>query len=259
MRLHYRKYGHGQPFLILHGLLGSSGNWHSLSRNVFGRNWATYTLDLRNHGGSPHASEMTYAAMARDVLEFAQDLHEGNVHVMGHSMGGKVAMELAISYPHIVDRLIVVDVAPRAFDDLRPKIVKTLRSLDLSLHSDRDSIDEALSKDVESAAVRQMLMKNLRHVDGRYVWLPNLPALEQSYENIAGPITAKGIFEGDTLFIRGEQSDYIRQTDLTGIQGRFPASEIVTINGAGHWVHADSPDEFARTVSEFLVSAVPSR
>jgi pimeloyl-ACP methyl ester carboxylesterase len=202
---------------------------------------------------------MTYAAMARDVLEFAQDLHEGNVHVMGHSMGGKVAMELAISYPHIVDRLIVVDVAPRAFEDPRPAVVKALRSLDLSLHSDRDSIEEELAKDFESASVRQLLMKNLRRVDGRYVWLPNLAALERSYENIAGPITAKGIFEGDALFIRGGQSDYIRDSDLSDILNRFPSSEIVTIEAAGHWVHADAPDAFARTVSEFLAAAVPVR
>jgi pimeloyl-ACP methyl ester carboxylesterase len=194
--------------------------------------------------------------MARDVLEFAQDLHTGNVHVLGHSMGGKVAMQLAISYPHMVDRLVVVDVAPRAFDDSRPAVIGALKEIDLSQHSDRETIDRALMSRFESTAVRQFLMKNLRLVDGQYVWLPNLDALEEAYEQISGPVTAKGIFEGDTLFIRGGKSDYIRESDLTEIYARFPAARIVTIDEAGHWVHADTPEEFASTVAEFLADTV---
>jgi pimeloyl-ACP methyl ester carboxylesterase len=202
---------------------------------------------------------MSYAAMARDVLEFAQDLHAGNVHILGHSMGGKVAMELAISYPQIVDRLVVVDVAPRAFHDSHPAVIEALKSLDLSRHRDRDSIEHELSKDFESAAVRQFLMKNLRMLDGRFVWRPNLDALEQSYGQIAGPVTAKGIFDGETLFIRGGRSDYVRDSDVVEIGRRFPAARIATIDTAGHWVHADAPDEFTRTVSEFLLSPVKTR
>jgi esterase len=202
---------------------------------------------------------MTYAAMARDVLEFAQDLHEGNVHLLGHSMGGKVAMELSISYPHLVDRMVVVDVAPRAFEDPRPSVVEALRLIDLSRHSHRDTIDNELKQSFASASVRQFLMKNLRMVDGRFAWRPNLDALQQAYAHIAGPITARGIFEGDTLFIRGGRSDYIRESDLDEIHARFPAAEVVTIDGAGHWVHADAPDEFARRVVEFLGSTVSTR
>ncbi len=256
MKLYYRKYGRGKPFLILHGLLGASGNWHSLSRTTFGRTWATYTLDLRNHGRSPHAREMTYAAMARDVLEFTQDLHAGDVHVMGHSMGGKVAMQLAISYPQLVDRLIVVDVAPRAFDDARPRVIQALKSVDLAKHTDRRSIDRALAPHFESRSVRQFLMKNLVRKDGRFAWRPNLDALERAYPGIAGPVTAKGIFEGDALFLRGELSDYIRESDERDIVRRFPAARIETVPGAGHWVHADAPEAFARRVSEFLASPV---
>ena len=197
--------------------------------------------------------------MARDVLEFAQDLHAGTVHVLGHSMGGKVAMQLAISYPQIVDRLIVVDVAPRAFDEVRPAVIEALQAIDLSGHSERETIDSELSAEFESEAVRQFLMKNLRLVDGQYAWLPNLDALERAYGQIAGPVTAKGIFEGETLFVRGGQSDYIRDSDLDEIYSRFPAAEVVTIDQAGHWVHADAPDEFAATVSEFLADTVEAR
>ncbi len=259
MQLYFKKYGHGQPLLILHGLLGSSGNWHSLSRNSFGRFWTTYTLDLRNHGHSPHAPEMTYAAMARDVLEFAQDLHAGNVHVLGHSMGGKVAMELAIRYPHIVDRLVVVDVAPRAFDDRDASVIRAVKSVDLALHRDRKSIDRALADHFESPPVRQFLMKNLKHTRGRYEWRPNLDVLERAYSEIAGPLTAKGVFEGDTLFIRGGRSDYIRENDIADIERFFPAARVVTINEAGHWIHADAPDEFSHAVTHFLSNLVDAK
>lgn len=258
VKLHYRVYGQGHPLLILHGLLGAGGNWHSLSRNVFAESLATYTLDLRNHGHSPHTEEMSYAAMARDVFEFAQDLHAGSVHVLGHSMGGKVAMQLALSYPQIVDRLIVVDVAPRAFDDDRPHVIEALKSIDLERHEDRKSIERALVDDFGSAPVRQFLLKNVRRSHGRYRWLPNLDALERTYPQIAGPITAKGIFEGDALFVRGEESDYIRTLDVDQIRLRFPAAQFVTVAGAGHWVHVDAPDEFARIVMDFLDKSVPA-
>lgn len=196
--------------------------------------------------------------MAGDVLEFARNLRAGDVHVLGHSMGGKVAMQLAISYPQLVDRLVVIDVAPRAFDDDRPAVIRALRSVDLDQHASRTSIDRTLSDQIGPEDIRQFLLKNLGRVDGRFVWQPNLDALERGYRAIAGPVTAKGIFAGDTLFVRGGRSDYIRSADVDDIQRRFPSAHIATIPAAGHWVHVDAPDELGRLVTRFLAAPHPA-
>ncbi len=253
MKLFYKKYGEGKPLVILHGLLGASGNWHTLARNRFSAVATVITVDLRNHGQSPHDARMDYAAMSEDVRELLDDLGLPSANLLGHSMGGKVAMQLALSEPDRVDRLVVVDVAPKAYESRHDHIIAALRSLDLDAHESRSEIDDALSWDISSLAVRQFLLKNLRYSpDEGYSWLMNLRAIYQSYDDIAGPVTASGSFSGPALFVRGGESDYVLASDEDEIRRLFPDARFVTVEGAGHWVHAEAPAEFAEIVTEFL-------
>ncbi|MBT8401686.1 MAG: alpha/beta fold hydrolase, partial [Rhodothermia bacterium] len=211
--------------------------------------------DLRNHGQSPHGERMDYEAMSRDVLEMLDDLDLASVNLLGHSMGGKVAMQLALTEPDRVERLVVVDVAPKAYENRHENIIEALKSLDLAAYDSRSEIDEALKRDIPSLPVRQFLLKNLRYsAEDGYSWLVNLAAIDQSYDEIAGPVTATGEFSGPTLFVRGGQSDYLLQSDEDDIRRLFPEARFVTVEGAGHWVHAEAPNEFADIVIEFLAT-----
>lgn len=252
VKLSFKQYGSGRPLIILHGLLGAGGNWHTLSRQVFSKQWSVLAVDLRNHGQSPHDPQMDYHTMAGDVHQLIRSEGMASAHVLGHSMGGKVAMQLALEHLGVVDRLIVVDVAPRAYDDRHSHIVEALKALDLSAHADRRSIDAELAKSIESNAIRQFLLKNLRHTPEGYVWIMNLEAIEASYDAIAGPITAEGSFGGPVLVVSGGASDYVTAYDKPEIRRLFPAARFVTVPNVGHWVHAEAPAEFARVVTEFL-------
>ena len=252
MELYYKEYGEGFPLLILHGLLGSSGNWHTLSRNVFSKEYRVLTVDLRNHGQSPHSEEMSYALMAEDVSRLAARLELDRVHVLGHSMGGKVAMELAVRYPDLVDKLIVVDIAPKTYPDHHSYILDALEAVDIDKIESRQEVDKELSRAIEFDPVRQFLLKNLGYDStAGYSWKPNLHSIRETYSHIAGaPMT--GQFSGSVLFIRGGKSDYISDTDFEQIRDNFPYAALVTIANAGHWVHAEAPSEFAERVMEFL-------
>lgn len=189
-------------------------------------------------------------------MELMDDLELSSVNLLGHSMGGKVAMQLALSEPDRLNRLVVVDVAPKAYENRHEYIIRALQSLDPATYDSRSEIDEALKRDIPSLPVRQFLLKNLRYSpeDG-YSWLVNLAAIERSYDEIAGPVTATGEFAGPALFVRGGKSDYLLQSDEEGIRLLFSNAEFVTIEGAGHWVHAESPNEFADTVMGFLTTS----
>ncbi|RMF55146.1 MAG: alpha/beta fold hydrolase [Bacteroidetes bacterium] len=253
MDLFYKDYGAGPPLLILHGLLGAGGNWHTLSSRVFGEHFHVYAIDQRNHGRSPHDPVHDYPSMAADLAGFMDRHGLDRAHVLGHSMGGKTAMQFALTHPERVDRLVVVDIAPKAYPPWQIDILDALRSLDLSAYRSRAEIDVALARRVPSLPIRQFLLKNLRP-DGRggYTWLPNLEALYRNYDKINAPIEAEAPFEGPTLFVRGAQSPYIEDGDLPAIRRLFPRAELVTIPGAGHWVHAEAPEAFAEAVLSFL-------
>lgn len=253
MELFYNQYGEsGPPLLILHGLLGSHGNWHTLSRTAFQEVARVYAVDQRNHGRSPHADRIDYSSMAADVRTFI-DRHElAPAHLLGHSMGGKTAMQTALSYPDRVDRLIVVDMAPKAYPPEHAPLLEALAQIDPPRYNSRSAIDAALAEDVPSTPIRQFLLKNLHYDGDTYTWTMNLDALRAHYDDLTAALPRGSTFDGPTLFIRGANSDYIADEDMDDIRTRFPSAELATIDGAGHWVHADAPEAFAEVVVDFL-------
>ena len=255
MKLFYQSYGSGTPLIILHGLLGASGNWHTLSRSVFAEHFQVFTLDLRNHGRSPHDDQFDYPSMVEDVRTFIRDEDLGAVHIIGHSMGGKVAMWLALQYPELVNRLIVADMAPRAYPPHHMHILNALKGLDLPHYTSRTQIDGALSEHISDAGVRQFLMKNLASDGaGGYSWKMNLPAIYDNYTNINQEVHTDLVFDGPALFVKGGRSNYITEKDTPQINRLFPAARVQTIPDVGHWVHAAAPKPFAEMVISFLNS-----
>jgi pimeloyl-ACP methyl ester carboxylesterase len=254
MHLHSTAYGSESlpALLILHGLLGSSDNWHSFGRR-FGEHFRTIALDARNHGRSPHSDVFNYRAMADDVGEFMTHHHISSASLMGHSMGGKTAALTALLYPELVDRLIVIDIAPRSYQAQHDQVLDALTSLDLNIFRYRKDIDEALAVRIPEPPVRQFLMKNLvRDDSGCFHWKLNLEVIEKNYSQINEELPQDRQFHGPALFIRGEKSEYIQMEDLPLIGRIFPKAELVSIKNAGHWVHVDAPEELFETVLEFL-------
>lgn len=252
MKLHAQDYGGGHPLVILHGLFGSLLNWHTLSK-ALGSHYRVIAVDQRNHGSSPHTPEMSYAAMADDLLELFEVEQVRSAPVLGHSMGGKTAMQFALTYPDRVDRLIVVDIAPRAYGSHHDEIFAAMYALDLQQSASRSELDQALALHIPDRAVRQFLLTNVARDDaGNFRWKINLDALRDNYRALVGGVGTSGRFDKPTLFIRGEKSDYIQPSDEAQIRALFPCATIRTIAGAGHWVHAEAPTEFARAVLDFL-------
>jgi esterase len=253
MDLFYNQYGQdGPPLLILHGLLGANGNWHTLSRTAFREVATVYAVDQRNHGRSPHTDRIDYPSMAADVENFLDRHGLDEAHLLGHSMGGKTAMQTALTYPERVDRLIVVDMAPTEYAPRHTELLEALARIDPAEYDDRDEIDAALAEDVPSWAIRQFLLKNLDYDGEQYRWKMNLDAIRRHYDDINAAVTGEEPFNGPALFVRGANSDYVSEEDVPAIREQFPNSELVTIDDAGHWVHADQPDALAEVVTNFL-------
>jgi len=252
MRLHFREYGQGPPLIILHGLFGSLDNWSAISSRL-APDFHVYAVDQRNHGGSLHSDEMNYRLMADDLREFMEDRAIDKAHVLGHSMGGKTAMQFALQYGRKVDRLVVVDVAPRAYEPEHEYIFAALFGLDLPKYRTRPEIEQALAPQINDLAVRRFLLKNLvRSPDDMFEWRFNLSGLHRNYSALAGGLDREGEFDGPSLFLRGEKSDYVADSDWPAIQKQFPRAESVTVPGAGHWVHVESMEFFLVTVKKFL-------
>ena len=254
MELFFKHYGDdGPPLVILHGLLGASGNWHTLSSRAFAPHFSVYAVDQRNHGRSPHADAFDYPTMADDLAHF-MDRHDlAAAHLLGHSMGGKTAMHFALAHPDRVRRLIVVDIAPKRYPARHAEIIDALRATDPAAFASRQEIDAALARHIPSLPIRQFLLKNLEHDgQGGYSWKMNLDAIHRHYDRINVGLEAEGTFDGPTRFIRGGASDYVDEGDLPRIRRHFPQAELVTIPKAGHWVHAEAPQPFAEAVLDFL-------
>lgn len=254
LHLHYRVYGHaGHPLIILHGLLGMLDNWQTHSKRFAEAGFKVYAVDQRNHGKSPHSDVFNYQVMAEDLVEFMREHRIPLAHVLGHSMGGKTAMQFALTHPELVDRLVVVDVAPRAYPAAHDHILEAMCSLKLSQFGSRREVDAELAKRLPDQTLRQFVLKNLaRDEEGKLKWKANLAVIKKQYADIAGDITATGVFTKPVLFVRAEKSDYISARDRARIEKLFPRASIATIIGAGHWVHAEKPDEFATMVVHFL-------
>jgi pimeloyl-ACP methyl ester carboxylesterase len=252
MQLHFQSYGEGPPLIILHGLFGSLENWHSISQKL-AADFRVFAVDQRNHGRSAHAADMSYQSMAQDLKEFVTSQQLSEVNLLGHSMGGKTAMSFALNYPDRVERLIVADIAPRAYPPHHSEILTALLSLDLSSFKNRKDMEAHLAPLIPDLATRQFLLKNVkRDSAGAFYWQMNLTAIHRNYDRLNEALSSQQPFAKPTLFIRGDRSDYIRDEDLASIRRLFPKAELYEIPGAGHWVHVDAPEAFLRKVREFL-------
>lgn len=253
--LHYKEYGSGNNYLlILHGFLGSLDNWHSLAAEWGRQGLHVFAIDQRNHGRSPHTDTHTIDDMVQDLAGFMKQHTIGRANVLGHSMGGKVAMQFALTYPGSVNRLIVADMAPRAYrPGAHDDVFRAINHVDLSTALLRKDVDEAMSRYLGDHGTRQFVMKSLDRVEeGRYRWKFNLPVLQRDYGHIIGEVDSGRPFEGPTLFIRGAQSLYVQEKDRDLIGRLFTDYRIETIEGAGHWLHAEKPAVFSEKVMDFI-------
>lgn len=254
MKLYHRELGQGQPILMLHGIFGSSDNWLTQSRMLSER-FHTYALDLRNHGASPHDEVFDYPSMVEDVLKFLKENNIEDPILMGHSMGGKVAMNFALAYPDNIGKLIVVDIAPKSYDMQNYVVLNGLLSIPIEEVTSRQQADDMLAKHVDEPDVRQFLLKNLqRKSEGGFKWKLNLPAISENITKIGLPLHYKGTFEKPSLFIRGARSNYVRDSDFGVIKEIFPAASFETLE-TGHWVPAEKPKEFVEVVLRWLGQA----
>lgn len=252
MQLHFKEYGQGRPVVLLHGLFGSSDNWHPIALRL-AESFRVLALDHRNHGQSPHSSEMDYPVMAADVDRFMAAQGLDRARVIGHSMGGKTAMQLALHFPARVEKLVVADMAPRAYAAAHDQIFTALLGLDLPRYQQRVEIEAALAPAIPNPVLRRFLLKNLgRNEEGGFYWKINLPDIAQNYWRLREPVAGDAPFGRPVLFIRGGKSKYLLPADEPLIREWFPAAEIRTIPEAGHWVHADQPAEFLRLILDFL-------
>ena len=252
MQLNYQTYGKGSPLIVLHGLFGMLDNWHSVGK-MLGEYFQVFLVDQRNHGRSPHSAEMDYEAMARDILEFSTQHRIPTFHLLGHSMGGKVAMKTALSFPGSVEKLIVIDIAPRLYPSFHDSILNAMTSIDLKNFSTRQAVDGALSVAIHEQPVRQFLMKNLaRNEDDSFRWKLNLPVIALKYQNMLEEVKSSTPYSKPTLFIRSKKSSYIGEGDIPHIKRLFPDSTFTDFE-TGHWVHAEAPELLVKTVVDFLL------
>ncbi len=255
MKLHFTKFGNSKKnLIILHGLLGSSDNWKTLAVQ-WSEYFTVYTLDLRNHGLSDHSESMNYDVMSDDIIEFITINELNNVSLLGHSMGGKVAMSVALKHPSLIDKLIVVDIAPIRYDGGHEYIFKAMKDLPIAKIERRKEADEWMKSRLRNKAVRQFVLKNLkRDNNGSYTWKANLNTIITNYQLLIGFPDFGTHFLKPTLFIKGGISDYIDPFHLEEYKLLFPNMAIEEIPNVGHWLHAEAPDVFYDLVLEFIRS-----
>jgi pimeloyl-ACP methyl ester carboxylesterase len=253
--LAFRSYGEGEPLLILHGLFGSARNWHSIAQ-VLGEHWHVFALDLRNHGSSDWSDDATYPALAADLEAFIDAHAPAGALVVGHSMGGKAAMALALSHPEKVRALGVLDMAPVDYPHAggHLEFIEAMRAVDMSAVRRRGDVDEALAQSVPDPGIRQFLMHNLLNQNGVFSWRINLPALAQAMPTIMSfpsPLLERR-YTGPALFLHGGASDYVLPAHHRAIQQLFPAATIRALPDAGHWLHAEQPQAVCQALEDFL-------
>lgn len=253
MKLHSTILGEGKPFLILHGFLGMSDNWKTLGKKFSEKGFEVHLIDQRNHGKSPHSDEFSYELMAADVVEYCESHNLTNIILLGHSMGGKTAMLTACQNEGLVEKLIVVDIAPKYYAPHHQQILEGLTKLDEAKLSSRGDAEDLLEKFIPETGVRLFLLKNLYWKNKDQLSLKlNLDALRANIENIGEALPEDLSYSGPALFIRGEKSNYITPEDQETIKKQFPKALISTIKGAGHWVHAENMKEFYGIVIHFV-------
>src|SRR5690606_4011748 len=240
------------PLLVFHGLFGMLDNWGSFGKDM-GELLPVHLIDLRNHGRSFHSDSMTHDDLANDIANYMDHYGIQKAHVLGHSLGGKAVMQFAIKYPEKVDKLIVVDISPKAYPPHHQGVIKALESVDFNTVGSRSDVEAVLTQYIPERSTIQFLAKNLYwDEDKKLNWRFNLKTLSEKYNEFVANAIKFGVFEGDTLFISGEKSNYILPQDEFGIKQQFPKAKIVTVKNAAHWVQADNPQEFAHVVKQFL-------
>ncbi len=253
MKLHSKIHGDkGPDLIIIHGLFGMSDNWNTLGKK-FAKYCKVHLIDLRNHGRSPHSDDFNYDVMCDDVLEYIQDNNIVNPIILGHSLGGKVAMKFSFTYPDKIVKLIVADISPRRYNtDFVQSLLRTLYKLPLENFEKREEIDNLLSGNYEDKAMRLFLLKNLyRNENKQFAWRFNIEVLLEKVSNIQEAGFIDGVCKIPTHFIRGENSKYITTEDELIINKHFSDFSITTIDGAGHWLHAEQPERFYNEVMGF--------
>ncbi|MBK8442777.1 MAG: alpha/beta fold hydrolase [Sphingobacteriales bacterium] len=264
MKLHFKQYGDRHTnrghLIILHGLLGMLDNWQLITKDIAAAGFCVWAVDLRNHGKSPHSEEMTQAAMAHDIWELMQAQQIPKAALLGHSMGGKVAMLFAVHYPEYTQALIVADIAPKPYPDRHDYVFKALLSVDLAQLTQRKAAEAQLQQYITNTDELLFLLKNLeRTPQDNYRWKANVPLLQKEYRNIVeNPLSPYDEYGGAVLFIKGGNSaQYIvAEEDMPVILHHFPRAELVEVAGASHWVHADAPQIFTQVVLDFLCRQV---
>lgn len=259
VELNHRITGEGAPLILLHGLFGSLENLGGIARRLQD-DWQIHALDQRNHGSSPHTETMDYPAMASDVIAYMDRQGIDKACILGHSMGGKVAMQVALQAPARVERVIVADIAPVSYKPRHDAILEGLKSIDLNAVASRQDADQRLAEQVDALATRQFLLKNLERVprdeqsEGGplFRWRLNLPVIDACYGNLSQAPEGDGPYQGPVLFLKGADSAYIQEKHRESIQQLFPAAELRVIQDTGHWLHAEKPDTFAALCRRFL-------
>lgn len=247
--------GEGQPMLIIHGFLGMSDNWKTLGAQFAKLGYEVHMLDMRNHGRSFHSSNFSYQDMTTDVWEYCQAHQLKDVILLGHSMGGKIAMFFASQYPDIVSQLIVVDIAPKHYAPHHQDVMQALNAVTFYEGMNRKEVEDIISQYVTDAGTVQFLMKNVHRVTPTLLgYRFNLEVFNANEHSIGEELPSTATYSKNTLFIRGGNSDYILDSDFEAIKNHFPKAIIETIAGAGHWVHADKPNELLEKVSTFINS-----
>ena len=259
MELYYQSYSpekpsNQTPIIIIPGLFGSTVNWRSFAQKL-AESYSVTVIDQRNHGNSPHANSNTYADMVNDLLMLCDRLNYDQVLLCGHSMGGKVAMLFSLLYPHRVKKLAVLDIAPVQYEHSHAPYLKALMQINLASLTSRSDAEKALQHTIKDTPTRLFLMQSLVGKTGEYRWRLNLPVLLNDMLEISGfpSDTVKGLIsQKQTLFILGGKSNYVTKPHLSAVNNYFPEADIVTIGGAGHWLHAERPQETIEALIKFI-------
>ncbi len=252
MILHSKILGTGTPLLILHGYFGMGDNWKSLG-NKFAENYQVHLIDQRNHGRSFHTYDFDYELLVEDLFKYIQHYNLEKVVILGHSMGGKTAMLFAVTFPNYVDKLIIADISPRYYKPHHQQILAALNVINFEIQNTRNKVAETLKIYIKDPGILQFLLKNVyRKTKEQLAYRFNLESLTENNNEVGAALPSFTEFNGETLFLKGEKSDYITKNEEGLIAAHFPNSKIVTVKNAGHWLHAENPTQFYSEVVTFL-------
>jgi len=246
--------GRGKPLIIAHGYFGMGDNWKTMAKR-FATDFEVHIIDQRNHGRSFHSDDFNYDLLVEDLYHYIVHYQLKHVLLLGHSMGGKMGMLFAVTFPEFIEKLVVVDIAPKYYPPHHDDILKALNNVDFDKISSRREVAQTLEQYIEEDGVIQFLLKNVYWKSKtQLAFRFNLKSLTENNNEVSEPLPAFTTFDKPTLFLKGENSGYINQDDVALIQTHFPKAKIITVKNSGHWVHVDNPDDFYDNVSHFLLN-----